>query len=486
MNELHEIRTTPEKLFAAIAQLEGHEFKNDKFFNPKKCSVQVLDENSKWTDVKGFVIKEKETVKLSFGLTNVMKVAKNHRIATDKVRPCVFAQDIAVGSIIKKADGSDTVLTALRSGSTETVYDMEVDSPTHLYQTANGIIHHNSEKGKSLVTDVWLGQNIRNGGLSFKVDIEDAGGYKFTSQVVGSEEVAARIRLISPKMLATKTKDGKEGKLNPADLVITIERLTSILNKLIDYQISKGANKNKSVMVVIDSVSQLSSDKEITDIRADHDKRDMTAQQKMRALFRALTQMLRHANVTIVGIAHLTANIGVAFGDKKVVSAKGTGFGYASSLTLQAVSSKELADPKTKTPIGIRLKFKTKKNRIAFKGREAFLYLYFDRGIDPYGGLAELLAKYGLAKPSGKIAMDGSFPNTVNFTYETLDGRTIKFKATEVGKAVEANGGDALLKEWNDRLTDAYKGALAATGVSEDDLLAADPMDESGLEEYEE
>ena len=205
-----------------------------------------------------------------------------------------------------------------------------------------------------------------------------------------------------------------------------------------------------------------------------------------RVQFRALTQMLRHANVTIVGIAHLTANIGVAFGDKKVVSAKGTGFGYASSLTLQAVSSKELADPKTKTPIGIRLKFKTKKNRIAFKGREAFLYLYFDRGIDPYGGLAELLAQYGLAKPSAKGGLDGSYPDSVTFKYETLDGRELKFKATGVKEVVENNGGDALLKEWNERLTGAYKGALAASGVSEDDLLAADPMDESGLEEYEE
>ena len=186
------------------------------------------------------------------------------------------------------------------------------------------LISGNSATGKSLVTDVLLGKNIEKGGLSFKVDIEDAAGFKFAAKVMGGEDIARRVRLISPKTVAKKDASGNS-KLDPAGLVITIERLTNILNKLIDYQISKGENKNPSILVVIDSVSQLSTDKEVTDVREENDKRDMSAQQKMRVLFRALTQMLRHANVTIVGIAHLTANIGgMAFAPKSVVRSKST------------------------------------------------------------------------------------------------------------------------------------------------------------------
>ena len=342
-----------------------------------------------------------------------------------------------------------------------------------------------SEKGKSLITDCWLGENIREGGISFKIDVEDSAGFAFTAKVVGSEDVAKQIRIVSPKMLSKK-KD----KLNPADLIITIERLTNIMNKIIDYQISKGKDKNPSVMVVIDSVSQLSTDKEITDIRSENDKRDMTATQRMRALFRAITQTLRHANVTIIGVAHLTANIGVMFGEKDVINAKGSAFAYASSLTLQAMSSKEILDTKSGVPIGIKLKFKTKKNRLAFKGREAFTYLYFDGGIDQYGGLPELMAQYGIAKASAKPAVDGSYKDTNTFTYVTEDGKELKFKTSNVGKIIEENGGQELLKEIERRLNDSYKNKLQKDEISENSLLEADPMDdeETGeeIEEIEE
>ena len=339
-----------------------------------------------------------------------------------------------------------------------------------------------SEKGKSLITDCWLGENIRAGGISFKIDVEDSAGFAFTAKVVGSETVAKQIRLVSPKMLSKK-KD----KLDPADLIITIERLTNIMNKIIDYQISKGKDKNSSVMIVIDSVSQLSTEKEITDIRAENDKRDMTATQRMRALFRAITQMLRHANVTIIGVAHLTANIGVMFGEKDVINAKGSAFGYASSLTLQAMSSKEIIDTKSGVPIGIKLKFKTKKNRLAFKGRDAFTYLYFDGGIDPYGGLAELMVQYGIAKSSAKPALDGGYKESVIFTYITEDGKELKFKAKTAGKIIEENGGKILLEEIERRLNDSYKNKLKADGVSEEDLLTEDPIDdEEVIEVYNE
>lgn len=339
------------------------------------------------------------------------------------------------------------------------------------------LVSGKSEKGKSLITDVWLGKNIEAGGISFKVDIEDAAGFQFTSKVVGSDEIAKEIRLINAKNLAGKKRD-------PKNLIITIEKLTNIIHKIVDYQISKGKDKNASVLIVIDSVSQLSSEKEITDIRDENDKKDMTAQQKMRALFRSLTQILKHANVTIVGVAHLTANIGVMFGEKDVINAKGSAFGYASSLTLQAVNFKEIIDSKTGVPIGIKLKFKTKKNRLAFKGREAFVYLYFDGGIDPYGGLAEILTQYGISQSSAKPDLSGFYKDSVVFTYTTDDGVELKFKASETKNVIENNGGDKLLEEMERRINEIYTSSLKARGVSEEELLEEDPMDSDEI--YEE
>lgn len=478
MKKAVEVKTTIKKLFDTISSVENHNFVIDEWYDQKN-SIQIMNERNEWINIKKLVKKNTNTTKIDFtnGISKI--VAANHLIGNYyNGEWCFqFAERLKPGDIIQIANQRTLKVESNTPNNIMDVYDFEVDSDSHLYQTADGIINHNSQKGKSLIADAWLGKNIEAGGISFKIDIEDAAGFKFTAKIVGSEETAKQIRLISPKTLSSGKSDAK-------DLIITIERLTNIMNKLIDFQISKGINKNPSVLVVIDSVSQLSSDKEIQDIRDEKDKRDMTAQQKMRALFRAITQMLRHANVTMVGIAHLTANIGVMFGEKTVINAKGSAFGYASSLTLQAMSAKELVDPKSGVPIGIKLKFKTKKNRLAFKGRDCFTYLYFDGGIDRYGGLAELMVQYGLAKASAKAALDGGYKETVVFTYETLDGKQLKFKAHETGQVIEANGGEELLAEIEHRLNDSYKNKLAEAGVTELELLEQDGMDdESGLED---
>ncbi len=476
MDKYTTVKMPIKDLFNIISKSTNHVFKDDEWLDLKDV-IKIQNENNEWINIKSLVQKTKNIVKIKFTNGIEKTISEKHLFGiynSDGEWCFQFAGRLKPGNKIQIANNIALEVASVESQKMpQKVYDCEVDSETHLYQTSDGIINHNSAKGKSLLADVWLGENIKAGGIGFKIDVEDAAGFKFTAKVVGSEDVAKQIRLISPKTLGM----GKE-KFDASKLVITIERLTNILNKIIDYQLSKGDGRNKSVLIVIDSVSQLSSDKEINDIRDEKDKRDMTAQQKMRALFRAITQMLRYANVTIVGIAHLTANIGVMFGEKSVINAKGSAFGYASSLTLQAMSSKELLDPKSGVPIGIKMKFKTKKNRMAYKGRDCFVYLYFDGGIDPYGGLVELMVQYGIAKASAKAALDGGYKDSVVFTYITDSGTELKFKANDTKKIIDANGGMDLLKEIETKLNDSFHNKLKEQGVTEIDLLAYDEMEE--------
>lgn len=324
--------------------------------------------------------------------------------------------------------------------------------------------------GKSLILDVLLGNNIRIGGMSYKFDIEDAASSEFTHKIVGSREISDKIRLISPKQLKQS---------NP----ITIEKLTSALNKIVDFQISKKEEDRMKLMIGVDSVSQLTSIKEYEDVSHDKDKKDMTPQQKMRALFRVLNQKLRHANITLIGVAHLTANIGVMFGDKNVASAKGSGWLFGSSLRLRMLSAKEIIDPKAKVPIGVMMKIKTIKNRIEFKGRTAFLYMYFDSGINQFGGLPELLAQYGVVTASTKPDVNGIYKHNTKFSYTRVDEngtKEIVFTISNIEDVVKENGGEQLLKEWNQRLNDVYSNALKSQGVTEEDLLTSDDAGEEG------
>lgn len=328
-------------------------------------------------------------------------------------------------------------------------------------------------RGKSLVTDVWLGENIRFGGMSIKIDVEDSIGKEFTVKVIGDEAIANQIRIISPSTeKAVKKAEGDIKKLKSTDLVITIEKMTSILNKLVDWQLSKGKDKLKSIVVVIDSVSVLTSIKEVEDIADEKEKKDMTPQQKMRAFFRATNQKFKEANITVVGVAHLTANIGVQFGPKKTVSAKGSGFKYANSLTVNCVSSKEIIDPKTDTPIGIRMKMQTTKNRVAYKGRITFLYMYFNYGIDPYGGLGELLTQFNLATASSKAKLDGSYSESTTFTYKDLKWKS--HELWDIMNGMQEEIREDWLNDMNNELAKAYDSALSIRGVTEEEFIETD------------
>lgn len=365
----------------------------------------------------------------------------------------------ASGVEVQRLDEHEQVPFWINSGSYAFNWVISDDMFKGIPATKVLMLSGEEAKGKSLIIDAWLGENIRGGGTSYKVDIEDAVGKDFTSKIVGDPAIAAKIRIISPSTLKAVAKaKGDVSKLRPKDTVITIEKLTSFINKLIDWQLSRGEKKLPSIIMGIDSVSNLSSDKEVQDIHDSKDKRDMTPQQKMRAFFRAVGQKLKEANITIIGIAHLTANIGVMFGDKKVISAKGTGFKYASSLIVNCVSSKEIKTKKDGTAIGVKMKLKTTKNRVAYKGRETFLYMYFNYGIDPYGGLGELLVQYGLAKASVTKALDGGYPQNTVFSY-----KDIKWKSRELWDIMQKKTDEerkAILTEWNEELTKAYNASL--------------------------
>lgn len=343
--------------------------------------------------------------------------------------------------------------------------------------TYNVLVAGDPGKGKSFLCDVILGNNVKMGGKSFKIDVEKSANFEFTKQVVGDENIASQIRIIKPE----------EGKL------ISIEKLSNILNRAIDYQVSAKDKKNKSIVFVIDSVTQLTTEKEVEIVSArdegKKDKKDLTAAQKMRELFRTIEQKQEYANVTIIGIAQLTANISatgfiVPGTPMKVANVKGTGFNYASSLTIQMVADKEILNKDI--PIGIKMKMKTTKNRFKYRGRDCWIYFYFNKGVDPYGGLIELLAKYGVIKASAKPKVSGEYAPSVKFTYIKNDNTELQFTQKNFIDVIEKNGGIELLKEWNEKLNRIYEQILNKDNISEEDYLLSEDEYEEDVEETEE
>jgi hypothetical protein len=149
MDHLKEFRCSIGELFDAIAEYESHTFiTNEEFL--QKTQIQLQDAENNWKNVPALIKKRAKIVKLTFSDNSFIECADKHliRIFGDD---CKLAKDIQIGEEIQKSDGTFVFcIENLNLNKEEDVFDLQIDTPTHLYQTANGIVHHNTLLAQSI------------------------------------------------------------------------------------------------------------------------------------------------------------------------------------------------------------------------------------------------------------------------------------------------------------------------------------------------
>ena len=159
----------------------------------------------------------------------------------------------------------------------------------------------------------------------------------------------------------------------------TVEKLkTQVLNQLDEI-----GPKDK-VAIMIDSIGNLSTNKEISDSTEGKDTRDMTRSKQLKALFRTCTLKAGVKNVPMFLVNHVYASIGSYTGGNTVGG--GTGSMYMSSIII------ELSKAQDKTGdgvIGAIISAKTIKNRFARERQKVKFRINFGRGLGKYSGLFE-------------------------------------------------------------------------------------------------
>ena len=451
-------------LFDAIEKLENNNIEYNQFYR-QKSKIRVKDEHGEWIDVNQLVKKRDRHVIINDNLI----VGYKHKFGNGK-----FANELNTGDTIPTKNGPLTITNKTISFEEKDVFDWEVDSSTHLYQDANGIIHHNT--GKSLLKYVLAAETIRRGGIAYDIDTEDAANKEFVKKIANDKmgDIVSRIQSI-------------EG-------IETIEDMKTILLNIAELKIAK--KDDTPVFVSVDSISQLSSEKEMEDSVSGGSARDMTKAQAMRSVFRTISRKLRAANITLMLIAHTSMKIG-GFGNPVTAATHGGGPDFAASLILWLTSNKELIGTgKVKVPIGARMRFQVKKNRTVYKGRKADVSFSFNSSILRYSGLLEILNEYGVVGLSSKeitprtkvfVGVDGKpfesksiKKNDVeeyekdgwtivedkfnkdgtekkNPTYKAIKGEEFSF--LKMKDWIKDHGGDeVVINNWNDSLNKVMEG----------------------------
>lgn len=179
--------------------------------------------------------------------------------------------------------------------------------------------------------------------------------------------------------------------------VATIEQFKIQIFKIVELYETKYAGRK--VCIVLDSLGNLASQKDLDDATEGKNAADMGLRGKMiRSVFRILTDKIGKLKIPVILINHTYLNPGNPYAPETMSGGEGPRF--ISHIILHLKNSKVKDEDKNIT--GTLLKVTTTKNRLIPPFKTAQILLDFNKGIDKYHGFLDIAVELGIVKKEGK------------------------------------------------------------------------------------
>jgi len=201
---------------------------------------------------------------------------------------------------------------------------------------------------------------------------------------------------------------------------------------------------------------------------------------------RKLTPILQKENATLFIINQTRMQIGVMYGNPEITPG-GKSLEFYASCRVRTSAHKKIEDKELKKPLGVNIKVANKKNRsntpfleIPTSTNEGGIPLYFDRGIDPTGGLLTALIQSERITPGtgGNYEVKPEYAGSENVKFKSaLSRNTIPMELLfEHPKLVDADDADQVRKYFSDfeeaiALTNSDKTVEVAVVDQNEDLM---------------
>lgn len=188
-------------------------------------------------------------------------------------------------------------------------------------------------------------------------------------------------------------------------------------------------DKTTPIMLVIDSVAVLPTQEEMDRSEISNTTNTDGARRALifGSLLRKMNSKLKKNRATLVVINQIRNKINTnPHANPETTAAGGKALEFYLSVDLQTISNKTSNVLKDgKIPIGIEGRIKAQKNKLGVPFRECDFKVIFDKGLDPFWGLEELLSEEGLMEitPTGRRSM-GDIPFKKNGISELLFDKT--------------------------------------------------------------
>ena len=240
----------------------------------------------------------------------------------------------------------------------------------------------------------------------------------------------------------------------------TIQKFRHTALQILERYAEAPEDERPPMLMVLDSLGQLSTTKEVEDTHEGKETRDMTKAQLIKATFRVLNLKLAKVNVPLIITNHVYDVIGSYVPMKEMGG--GSGLKYTAS---QIVFLSKKKDRDGKDVVGNIIRCRMIKSRFTKENKDVEVKLNYETGLDRYYGLVELAEKYDIFKK-------------VSTRIELPDGKKV------FGKTINDNPEEYFTKEILNQLDEAAKKEFTY-GLDEDEEVNA-MMDVLEAEEEQE
>jgi len=175
----------------------------------------------------------------------------------------------------------------------------------------------------------------------------------------------------------------------------SIQKFRHVALNGIDHYINQDETERPPMMMILDSLGQLSSTKELEDTAEGSETKDMTKAATLKATFRVLNLKLAKAGIPLLVCNHVYDVVGSYYPQKEMSG--GSGLKYSAS-TIAFLSKKKEKDGTD--VVGNLIRVTMQKSRLSKENKQIQCLLTYDKGLDRYYGLVDLALN---AKVWGKI-----------------------------------------------------------------------------------
>lgn len=335
----------------------------EEIYNTLQNNYILIDTPDGFNELTDFYKKDKHKCINVITTNHSCKSSDIHKFEKNTQNNWEFTKDLKINDLLLTKNGYENII-ELQDLGESTVYDFTVNHTNHRYWGGTGISSHNT--GKSFLCynicreAQAIGYSIIYIDTEFSIQLNQLPGYG--------------IDISKDKFMLMRTNIVEDLK------IFTTQMLDSLKE-----QKQNGKDIGK-ILIVLDSVGQLASRKEVEDAKDGKEKADMTRAKALASYFRIINSDLGYLNVGFLCTNHTYSTMDMF---PKQVLKGGMGLYYSAS-SIAFLSKAKLQDGEQDeldmNQSGIIVTAKMIKNRMA-KPKKVKFEISFVSGCNPFTGL---------------------------------------------------------------------------------------------------